>query len=188
MATGSFSAARRRNVSPTSSTLSVQTRDVDCSGLADSPEDGEFVTQDGDSPTGVVFTAANNGGVTAALTQGSSLAMVWGSAQRSDRQALGDQRVAVLAHGGIDVDCMIYDAADTGAALNDTNNFPLGALVSVAECSTAIEGSTSRLVLCPFDTAGWAVGYVTRTSGDAPAADRAIGVYLYDKPRYVDNA
>jgi len=191
MAAGAFSATRRRNVSPISSTLSVQTRDVDCSGLAAAPEDGEFVTQDGDSPTGVAFHGANNAAITAADTQGSSLAMVWGSAQRSDRQALGDTRVAVLAHGGIDIDCMLYIAPDNTQALNNAANYPLGTLVSVAEnTAMAVEGNASRLLLTPIadGTSGWAVGYVTRTSAQLPAADRAIGVYLYDKPRKVDGA
>jgi len=187
MASGSFSATRRRNVSPTSSTLSVQTRDVDCSGLANPPEDGEFVTQDGDSPA-VVYHAATNGGVAATENQGSSLGMVWGSAQRSDRQALGDTRVAVLAHGGIDVDCTLYIAGNPAVGLDQATNYPLGQMVSVAlNTGMAVEGSTTRLLLEPMAAAdcGWAVGYVTRTSAQNPAADRAIGIYLYDKPRYV---
>lgn len=187
MAAGAFSAARRRNVSPVSSTLSVQTRDVDCSGLASSPEDGEFVGQDGGSPA-KVFSGTNESAVTATFAEASSLCMVWGSAQSSDRQALGDTRVATLAHGGIDVDCAVYIAANTSAALDAAANFPIGGLVTVQlNTSMAVEGSATRLLLAPMveNKPGWAVGYVTRTSSQLPGADRAIGVYLYDKPRRI---
>jgi hypothetical protein len=89
--------------------------------------------------------------------------------------------------GGVDVDCTLYLTPNTGLALENAANFPLAALVSVQICATSIEGATTRLVLAPMaeNDCGWAVGYVTRTSAQTPAADRAIGVYLYDKPRYV---
>ena len=189
MAAGAFSAVRRRNVSPVSSTLSVQTRDVDCSGLAAAPEDGEFVTQTGASPQ-VAFFGGVQGDVVATNAQASSLAMVWGSAQRSDRQALGDTRVSVLDMGGIDLDCTLYVAGNTGLALDNAANFPVGTLVSITISVTTIEGAATRLCLTPMGAAdcGWSVGYVTRTSAQLPAADRAIGVYLYDKPRYVGSS
>ena len=190
MAAGAFSAARRRNVSPVSSTLSVQTRDVDCSGLAASPEDGEFVTQQGTNPSDAnnVYHGAALTNVTVDHDVASSLTMVWGSAQSSDRQALGDTRVATLAHGGIDIDCAIYIAPDDTKALNHADNFPVGALVSVAvNASDSVEGAITRLLLNPManQTCGWAVGYVTRSPSQNPAADRAIGVYLYDKPQWI---
>lgn len=201
MAAGSFSAVRRRNVSPTSSTLKVQTRDVDCSGLAVAPEDGEFITMQGTSPAGGAndFSGANVGALNAGHhINGASLVMVWGSAQRSDRQALGDSRVATLAHGGIEVQCSLYEAADTGAALDAAANFPVGIQVTVADntqdlsvnaAGSTAPASTGRLVLAPLaeGTAGWAVGYVTASDNRVPAADRPITVYLYDKPRLIAN-
>jgi hypothetical protein len=169
--------------------LRVQTRDVDCSGLAASPEDGELVGQDGGSPA-KVYSGATEAAITATDAEASSLTMVWSSAQSSDRQALGDTRVATLAHGGVDVDCTMYIAANTSAALSAAANFPLGGLVT-AQINTAmaVEGSATRLLLAPMAEghAGWCLGYVTRTSASNPAADRAIGVYLYDKPRKVTN-
>ena len=188
MAIITVSAVRRRNVSPTSSTLKVQTRDVDCSRMANAPEDGEFVPQDGLPATAVFFGDAH-GDVTALNENASSLAMVWGSALRSDRQALGDTRVATLAHGGIEVSCSLYEAPVHNDALSDPSNFPIGRMVSVKNCTDAIEGATGRLVLHPIteDQVGWVVGYVTASDARDPAADRPISVYLYDKPRYHGN-
>ena len=185
MAIITVSAVRRRNVSPTSSTLNVQTRDVDCSGMAAAPEDGEFVPQDG-LPADVVWSDADATNVTATNANASSLAMVWGSALRSDRQALGDTRVATLAHGGIEVSCALYEAPVHDAPLSAATNFPVGKLVTVMNCTDSIEGATGRLVLTPFTEghSGWTVGYVTASDSRDPANDRPISVYLYDKPRY----
>lgn len=190
MATAAFSATRRRNVSPTSSTLKVQTRDVDCSTLATPPEDGQFITADGTVTTGVFMHAANIAGLNGAnanhLLQGPQLVMVWGSAQRSDRQALGDTRVATLAHGGIEVQCSLYNATDA-ALLNGAGNYPVGTLVTVANAASAVEGTANRLVLEPYTAAGvaWVVGQVVAAPAQAGAADRPITVYLFDKPRLV---
>ena len=165
MAMKHFSASRKRNVKPVSSVLNVTTRDVDCSALAAAPADGSFVTLSGTRGT-------DN-------TDAVSYSMVWGSALRSDRQALGDRRVAVLAHGGIEVDCSLYSYDDAGGdALSAA--FPVGSLVQAATNGT-------DLVIQPLaaDAEGWAVGFVTATSDKDGADDRPIRVYLYDKPRHV---
>ncbi len=183
-----FSSVRRRNVSPTSTTLSVQTRDVDCSGMAAAPEDGEFVPQDGAPATAVYF--GDNGGVvpiTATPNNATSLSMVWGSALRSDRQALGDTRVATLAHGtGVEVECALYELPGVGTLAAEA---PVGAQLSVILSTDAVQGATDRLVLTPMgdDDIGWAVGYVVAHRDGAldPADDRPIRVFLYDKPRFV---
>jgi len=156
------------------------------------PEDGEFVPQDGD-PQALIYHDAVLANVTALDANASSLAMVWGSALRSDRQALGDTRVATLAHGEIEVDCALYEAtAGTIAA-----EFPIGSSVSVIQSTTAVAGATGRLVLASMKATGpavadmlhgWSVGYVVGHNGNgalAPADDRPIKVHLYEKPRFV---
>lgn len=189
MAIITASAVRRRNASPTSTTLSVQTRDVDCSGMATTPEDGEFVPQDGEPATADFFGDAH-ADVDATNRNASSLAMVWGSALRSDRQALNHTRVATLAHGtGIEVECALYEAPNHATALDDAANYPVGRLVSVKNCTDSIQGATGRLVLHPVTElqVGWVVGYVTKSDDRVPADDRPISVFLYDKPRYHGN-
>ena len=181
-----FSSVRRRNVSPTSTTLSVQTRDVDCSGMAAAPEDGEFVPQDGE-PAAVTYFGVNAAAVAADNTNATSLSMVWGSALRSDRQALGDTRVATLAHGtGIEVECALYELP--GVASLDTEA-PVGTSLSVIQSTDVIHGAADRLILAPMlvDDVGWSVGYVVSHRDGAlfAADDRPIRVFLYDKPRFV---
>ena len=203
MASGTFSAVRRRNVFPVTTILNVRTRDVDCSALADSPEDGQFVTAFGGSNTaaGVVYHAVDAAAMAASVVAGlveadyTSLAMVWGSAMRSDRQALGDTRVATFAHNGVEVECKLFNA-DDAVALATT--YPDGMNVSVAGNTVALQGAAigARLVLCPmtplYDGAnpmtqvGVAVGYVTGRSNDGlPVDGDFIRVYLYDKPRLI---
>ena len=161
-----FSASRKRNVKPVSSVLNVTTRDVDCSALATAPADGSFVTLSGTRGTADLDKV--------------SYSMVWGSALRSDRQALGDRRVAVLAHGGIEVECSLYTAADDNKALSDEDNFKPGTLVQ------ASANGDGELVLARLSgSEGWAVGFVTAAPDAAPADDRPITVYLYDKPMHV---
>ena len=166
---GDFSASRKRNVKPVSSVLNVTTRDVDCSALATAPADGSFVTLSG--TRGVADTDAV------------SYSMVWGSALRSDRQALGDRRVAVLAHGGIEVECALYvstpDNQGAEQALSHSANYPVGRLVKAAA------NGDGELVIHPLTEEGWAVGFVTGTSDKVAADDRPITVYLYDKPMHV---
>ena len=193
MAAGTFSAVRRRNVFPVTTILNVRTRDVDCSGLAASPEDGQFVTAFGtaDTGAGVVYHGANAAAMAASVVAGlteedwTSLAMVWGSAMRSDRQALSDTRVATFAHNGVEVECRLFNA-DDAVALATT--YPDGLQVSVGKADVAVQGSDERLVLEPFAAGdvGIAVGYVTGRSNDGlPVAGDHIQVYLYDKPRVV---
>ena len=167
---GDFSASRKRNVKPVSSVLNVTTRDVDCSALATAPADGSFVTLSGTRGTADLDKV--------------SYSMVWGSALRSDRQALGDRRVSVLAHGGIEVECALYIAGNDAVNLDAPGNFPVGTLVQ----ASAIEdddNNTLQLALAPLAAEGWAVGFVTAAPSALPANDRAITVYLYDKPMHV---
>jgi len=199
MADITASDAKRRNVSPVSSTLNIATRDIDCSGMEQSPEDGEFVPQDGDPGSGKptapdtdnTFHAAAEADVFALPQQATSLAMVWGSARRGDRQALGDQRVPVLMHGGIEVECKLFNCSDQTAL---ATQYPVGARVTVAPAHgtiAAVAGDTNvsgkkRLVLTrmPDANLGWCVGYVTGTksAGTNAAAGDTVTVYLYDKP------
>ena len=162
---GDFSASRKRNVKPVSSVLNVTTRDVDCSALATAPADGSFVTLSGTRGDTALDKV--------------SYSLVWGSALRSDRQALGDRRVSVLAHGGIEVECALYTAGDDAVNLNAAGNFPVGTLVQ------ASANGDGDLALAPLAAEGWAVGFVTAAPAALPANDRAITVYLYDKPMHV---
>ena len=91
-------ASKRRNTSPTTSTLHMIVEDMDCSGLTAPPEDGEFIVAAAGSVNQTVTAQAAN---TADLTpSGAQLRMVWGSARRSDRQAQGDQSCPVIMKGG----------------------------------------------------------------------------------------
>ena len=185
-----FSAAKRRNVSPTSSTLNVVTRDIDCSGMNHSPEDGQWVPQDGDPAGTATWHHGTETSVSATAANASSISMVWASAQRSDRQALGDTRVPVLMHGGVEVEIKLYECqAGTLSSL-----FPVGSLVTLTKATEALSGvagdvagTNNRLVITPMPAAnfGWAVGYVISAPAEAAADDAAIKVYLYDKPRLV---
>lgn len=194
MAALTASSARRRNVSPTSSTLKVQTRDVDCSGMTFDPEDGEFIPQDGLPNGGVTYVGDAHSNVSAASANAVSLSMVWGSAQRSDRQALGRSRVPTLAIGGIEVECQLFDC-DDGSTL--ASQFPVGSMLSVRAQTGAIAAvngdlaANNRLVMCPFveGQVGWAIGYVVSTNATSTnaAAGDTITAYLYDKPIYHGN-
>jgi len=191
-----FSAAKRRNVSPTSSILNVVTRDIDASGMGHGPEDGEWIPQDG-LPMGDGTVAVTDlwhspafDSVIATAANAASIAMVWGSALRTERQALGHNRVSVLAHGGIEVKCALY-SCDGGAL---SSEFPVGSLVSLVpndEALTNVAGSEAndRLVLEAMGTdCGWAVGYVIAVPEGAGADDKPITVYLYDKPQWIGTA
>ena len=185
-----FSAAKRRNVSPVSSTLNVTTRDIDCSAMGHRPEDGEWVPQDGDPASGVDWFAATHDLVGATSRNASSIAMVWSSAQRSDRQALNDTRVPVLAHGGIEVELKLYEC--TGNVLAA---FPVGSLVTLIAATEALTNvandapANNRLVCTPLptDQVGWAVGYVISAPDVTAADDQAITIFVYDKPRFVSD-
>jgi hypothetical protein len=205
MAAGTICNAKRRNVSPVSSTLNIATRDIDCSGMTKSPEDGEFVPQDGlpshtqgdDSAT--AWHGANANAVTAEPQQATSLAMVWGSARRGDRQALGDQTVPVLMHGGAEVECQLFNILDDTKALDATENkYSVGTLLSVAVQAGALSAvagdalANRRLVLDHMDAdeVGWCVGYVTKVNAKSAKASNgdSLTVYLYDKPRFMGAA
>ena len=194
MALKTISAARRRNVTPTSSILRIVTRDVDCSAFTYAPEDGQFVVTAGDIATNpgddvnATFFADANATPGATDYQGSSLKMVWSSAQQTDRQALGNTKVPVLWLGGVEVECKLLNYNDdTNGILSQTNNYPAGKLVSVKIAAEAVQGSTARLVITPMGDGqiGWAVGYVTKTTSDAAAADKFVTIMLYDQPRKV---
>ena len=187
-----YSAARRRNVSPKSSTLHVQTRDVDCSDHALAPEDGQFILLSGaepSDPTAVAHDAAN-ANVTLPDAEGAQLRMVWGSARRSDRAALGGARTTVFANGpGIDLDVALYNA-DKDATL--AAQFPVGTLLSVADALETLSGvpgdaANKRLVLEAMSAgdAGWCVGFIRETVSGNPGNDTPIKIHLYGTPRYV---
>lgn len=176
-----YSAARRRNVSPVSSTLHVVVRDVDCSALSPTPEDGEFVTQEGTRNSAAVYFGVA-GAVTCTAAEVSSLKMVWESALHTDRQALGHRRVPVLMHHGIEVECKLYN-------LIESDVFAVGSYVTVAQADASVVSSDDRLVLQVVTPnagaqAGWAVGYVTKIP-ESFGPDKAVTVYLYDKPMWV---
>jgi hypothetical protein len=201
MAVKTYSAPRRRNVTPTSSILRIVTRDVDCSALTYTPEDGEFVVTAGDAATrpltgggagDILFHAAGgNNADLAADVVGSSIKMVWSSALQTDRQALGNTKVPVLWLGGVEVECQLYqvDAATLASG------FPAGTLVSIGLNIESVQGSGAkqRYVIEPMaeNDCGWAVGYVTKSGSsnsagtDAPANGKAITIMLYDQPRKV---
>ena len=187
-----YSAARRRNVSPKSSTLHVQTRDVDCSGLTLAPEDGEFILISGEdlADATTLAHAGDTASVTLPSAEGAQLRMVWSSAKRSDRAALGDKRVPVFMHGpGIDLDVKLYNA-DGNETL--ASNFPVGTLLSVADALETLSGvpgdvAEKRMVLEAMATgdAGWCVGYIREEAAGNPGPDSPIKIHLYGTPRYI---
>ena len=194
MATATFSASRRRNVKPTSSTLHVQTRDVDASGLTYAPEDGEMILIGGSDPAdpaqayhGANFAAVN---ATASL-EGPQLRMVWGSAQRSDRAVLGGKKTTVLMHGpGMDMDISLF-SADDGTDLS--SSLPIGTLLSVGAASNVLSNvagdvTEKRLVLEKFLGTGWVVGMVRETVSGTPTNGSSIKIHLYGTPQYIGAA
>ena len=194
MAIQAFSSARRRNVTPTSSVLATGTvEDVDCSGTAfagGTPEDGEFVVANGLTATtnALVYTAGS--GVIADVSGrdvGSGLRMVWASAQRSDRSALGQQRVPVFKKA-VRVKTKLFGTA-AGAAPSVSGYVP-GVLLSVGKLTTDLQGSQARLVLTPFanNGCGWAVGKLERVISDSAVSGTAeIEVSLFESPIFIGN-
>lgn len=186
----SNSAVRRRNVSPKSSTLHVQTRDVDCSALDYAPEDGEFILLSGDAadPT-LVYSGVNAAAVTAAAS-GALLRMVWSSARRSDRAALGDKRVPVIASSaGMDVDVALYNSDGGAPAMEDT--YPAGTLLTVAVAAETLTNvpndvKDKRFILTPMaaDQTGWCVGFVREEASGSAGDDNAIKIHLYGTPQW----
>jgi hypothetical protein len=189
MATATLSATRRRNVKPTTSVLHVFVEDVDCSGTTFTlpPEDGELVIVQGKTAISTVGLY-QDGAVANVLDIGSGLRMVWGSAQRSDRAAYGQQRVPVFKKGAVRVRTKLFQLA-TGAAPASDGWVP-GALVcaSLGALTTTIQGTTDRIVpaILPAASSGWAIGYVERVTVNSAVSGRGeVEIYLYDTPQLI---
>lgn len=169
--------SKGRNAMPMSSILDYDTRDFDVSGLAVSPEDGEFLVCAA-SPTGV---ATRTGPTFAAHepNQGAMLRMVWSENSRSDLTASGRKRVPVLWRKSAHFKVQLYNY-DSAALPNS------GQLLTVAVAQEAVNGDsgTTRLVLEPVVTGSaltfWCVGHVV---ADVAKAGDPMEVYLYDAPR-----
>ena len=180
-------ASKRRNVSPTTSTLKMLVEDMDCSGFDASPEDGQFIVAlpGAESATCTAFGAA----IDNLSETGAALRMVWGSARRSDRQALGDEKVSVIMSGGgrFKTKCFLTD----GDAPSD-NGYTPGAQLTVGPPAANHRGSTSRLFLAPVQETGgvsaWAVGYVVRVITDSAVSGTGeIEIMLFDQPRIISD-
>ena len=196
MAALTLSASRRRNVKPTTSVLHVFVEDVDCTDATfnSTPEDGQFVVVQGktaihSSTAGATDKFHDGTDTNIQDVNGPNLRMVWGSAQRSDRSALGQQRVPVFKKGAVRVKTKLFNVANDGTTLAG-NGYVAGALLSVGNALSAVEGAAAadRLCLEPMANSdfGWAVGYVERVVTDSVVAGRGeIEVYLYDSPKYV---
>jgi hypothetical protein len=175
------------------STLHMLVEDVDCSAFTAAPEDGQFivaVSKTGNDGTSLTISADD---ANSTSTGGHGLSMVWGSALRSDRSALGDSRVPVIRKGGgrFRTRCFNVDSADTDLSL-----WTEGAPLTVAAPTAAVQGSTDRLLLtltaqgttgAPSTTAldnCWIVGYVVRVVTDSVVSGTGeIEFYLYDQAR-----
>jgi len=182
-------ASKRRNVSPTTSTLKMLVEDMDASGFAEMPEDGQFIVAlpGAEAATCTAYAASSN-----ALGElGGALRMVWASARRSDRQALGDQKCPVIMHGGGRFRMKTF-LTDGNAP--STDGYTAGAALTVAAPSGAHRGTANRLFLAPVQESGgvaaWVVGYVVRVVNDsATSGTGEIEVMLYSEPRIIeDNA
>lgn len=194
MATAVLSATRRRNVSPTSSITHCRIEDVDCSAAAFDapPEDGQFVQAPGRvafNSHGDTFNAADALNPNAAtLANSAGLAMVFQSAQHSDRQALGQTRVPVI-RGALRCKTKLFSVADDAVALSHANNLYLaGCLLTVAKATDAVQGSANRIVLAPLPAAngGWVVGNLVGIVTDSVVSGTGeLEIQLYDKPIYV---
>lgn len=194
MPIATFSASRRRNVKPVSSTLHVQTRDVDATGLTYAPEDGEMILIGGSDPADptAAYHGANHAALNAtAKAEGPQLRMVWGSAQRSDRAVLGGKKTTVLMHGpGMDMDISLF-SADDGADLSSA--MPVGTLLSVGDAANVLinvanDVTGKRLVLEKFLGTGWVVGFVRETVSGTPSNGSSIKIHLYGTPQYIGAA
>ena len=191
------------NVSPTSSTLHVRYEDVDCSSASKftkTPVPGQFIVAPGKTGlanganTQFVGTGAE---VDAGFLAGTSgVAMCWPSNFRTDADALGNTRIAVV-RGAQRFKTKLFNILDTAVALSHANNgYQAGAQVTVALSLTAINGDTigDRLVINPLllpleagaKSGALAVGYVTRVVTDSTTSGAGeIEIQLYDFPRIV---
>ena len=181
--------AKRRNTSPTTSTLHMLIEDIDCSALVAPPEDGEFIIA---KSSGAATVAAGDVGSNAnehALNQTNPplFRMVWGSALRSDRSALGDSRVPVLAKGGGRFKTKFF-LTEGGAP--SAVGYVEGAQLTVL---LATHRGADRAILCPCNPAmtglttneaTWVVGQVVRViNNSAVSGTGEIEVLIYSEPR-----
>jgi hypothetical protein len=185
MAATTASNARRQNAKPISSIIRPDlVRDADCSGMAVTPEDGQFIVVldgVGTHETDVAFGAAL-GNVAMSDADGRSLRMVWGSAEHTDRRSSGHKRVPYF-DGDIDVETNLYNMASDAATV--ASEYPGGTPLTVAVANVAVQGSTARLVLRPLAATefGWVVGHVLETGPAAVAASgQRLKVRLYKHP------
>lgn len=190
MAVSVMEGAKRRNISPTTSTLHMLFEDIDCSALAAPPEDGEFIIA---KPSGATTVEAGHVGSNAnehALNHLNPplFRMVWGSAIRSDRSALGDSRVPVLAKGGgrFKTKFFLTEDSDTPSASGYQEGVQLTVLLAthrganralLAPCAAAMSGLTASHAV-------WVVGQVVRVVNDSAVSGTGeIEVLLYSEPR-----
>lgn len=181
--------ASRRNVKPTTSTLHMLVEDADCSGFDAAPEDGQFIVA---LPGAEAATCVTADATPDALSEtGSALRMVWSSASRADRQALGDSRVPVIMRGGgrFRTKCFLTDLNTTPSAAGYRPGVALTVALSAA--TVPHHGSNNRLFLAPVqatgETAAWVVGYVVRVVNNSSVSGTAeIEIMLYSEPRIVD--
>ena len=184
-------ASKRRNVSPTTSTLKMLVEDMDCSGFDAAPEDGQFIVA---LPGAEAATCTASGDAIDNLSEaGAALRMVWGSARRSDRQALGDQKVSVIMSGGGRFKTKLFlTDVDVSSGAPSGNGYTAGAQLTVAKPAAAHRGTDNRMLLAPVqesgDVAAWAVGYVVRVINDSGVSGTGeIEIILYDQPRIISD-
>jgi hypothetical protein len=182
-------ATSRRNVKPISTTINANVaRDVDVSGMSYAPEDGEFVVMTGERTAGTVnavFQGAAHANVTATEAQGQGLKMIWGSALRSDRSALGEKRVPAF-DDDIDIVTHCY-AYENGTDIE--SHYPINTPLSVIKAPEALQGSADRLLLAPLviGNEGWVVGHVIGWEGTgAVGQGKKLKIRLYRSPRYIN--
>ena len=190
MAALEMSASSRRNVKPTSSTLKMTIEDIDCSAMDVAPEDGQFIC--------VVGTAAANakGGSDLTVSDNDEAnvtavdpCMVWGSALRSDRSALGESRVPVIRFGGGRFRTKFFHVTDDGRGLTESQNgYTAGARLAIFKTAGAVEGSADRLTLKPMSLAAngtaMCVGQVVRVITDSVVPGTGeIEIQLWANPR-----
>ena len=178
-------ATKRRNVSPTTSTLKMLVEDMDCSGFAASPEDGQFIVA---LPGAEAATCTAYAASQAALSSsGAALRMVWGSARRGDRQALSDEKCPVIMSGGGRFTTKLFLCGNADTAPSSAG-YVAGANLTVAVPAADHRGTAERLILAPQSECGeshaWIVGYVVRVINDSSVAGTSeIEVMLFDQPR-----
>ena len=182
--------ARRRNTSPTSTTLHMLVEDIDCSGLPAAPEDGEFIIANANGATAIQTGDVGSDGNAYDLNQTNPplFRMVWSSALRSDRSALGDTRVPVISKGGGKFKTKLFLCEGTNTP-QDSGYVP-GAQLTVLMTS---HRGTDRGLLSPADAtmtgiaddqAVWVVGQVVRVVNNSSVSGTAeIEFLLYSEPR-----